>query len=153
MAHAHTGAEFERDHVLAFCHRFVIELALPIASCDLRAPGPLERAVIDDLSERVGIGRYPNQDRQPSDVAALATSLATLARTEAAALTPSDVERTLDIRTDFGRVAQAFPLDEAVFCDRPAFRAGLRRSALGATHQIVLGAPGAGVLGANPARK
>ena len=144
MAHAHAGAEFGRDHILAFCQRFVIELALPIASRDLRDPGPLERAVIDDLSERVGIGRYPNQDRQPSDVAALATSLANLARTQAAALTPSDVERTLDIRTDFGRVAQAFPFDEAVFCDRPAFRAGLRRSALRATHQIVLGAPGAG---------
>ena len=144
MAYVQAGAEFGRDHVLAFCQRFVIELALPIASRDLRNPGPLERAVIDDLSERVGIGRYPNQDRQPSDVVALATSLATLARTQAAALAPSDVERALDIHTDFGRVAQAFPLDKAVFYDRPAFREGLRRSALGATHQIVIGAPGAG---------
>ena len=144
MPYAQAGAEFGRDHFIAFCQRFVIELALPIASHDLRDPGPLERAVIDDLAERVGIGRYPNQHRQPSDVAALATSLANLARAEAASLEPRDVERALDIRTDFGRVAQAFPLDEAVFYDRPTFRESLLRSALDATHQIVIGAPGAG---------
>ncbi len=138
------GAEFGRDQLLAFCQRFVIELALPTASSDLRQPGPLERAVIDDLSDRVGIGRYPNQGRQPADVAALCVSLANLARTQEATLVPSDIEWALDIRTDFGRVAQAFPLDEAVFYDRPTFRQGLRQTALAGRHQLVVGPPGAG---------
>ena len=138
-----TGAD-QPDQLLAFCQRFIIELALPIASTDLRQPGPLEQAVIDDLSDRVGIGRYPNQGRQPSDVAALCVSLANLARTQEATLVPSEIEWALDIRTDFGRVAQAFPLDEAVFFDRPTFRQGLRQASLAGRHQLVVGPPGAG---------
>lgn len=107
VPYTQAGAEFSRDELLAFCQRFIIELALPIASTDLRQPGPLEQAVIDDLSDRVGIGRYPNQGRQPSDVAALCVSLANLARTQEATLVPSEIEWALDIRTDFGRVAQS----------------------------------------------
>ena len=140
----HDGSEFGRRQFLAFCQRFVIELALPRTSGDLRRPGPLERAVIDELSQRIGIGRYPNHDRRATDVAALATSLATLARGREAGLTPSDVERALDIRTDFGRVAQAFPFDATVFCNRPFFRARLRQLALSGSHQVVIGAPGTG---------
>jgi hypothetical protein len=144
VPYTQAGAEFSRDQLLAFCQRFIIELALPIASTDLRQPGPLEQAVIDDLSDRVGIGRYPNQGRQPSDVAALCVSLANLARTQEATLVPSEIEWALDIRTDFGRVAQAFPLDEAVFFDRPTFRQGLRQASLAGRHHLVVGPPGAG---------
>lgn len=144
VPYSQAGAEFGRDQFLAFCERFVIELALPIASTDLRQPGALEQAVIDDLSDRIGIGRYPNQGRQAADVAALCVSLANLARTKEATLVPSEIEWALDIRTDFGRVAQAFPIDEAVFYDRPAFRQRLRQEALAGRHQLVVGPPGAG---------
>lgn len=91
--------DFSREQVLAFCERFVVELALPAASEELARPGPLEQALIQELAWRVGIGRYPNHDRTPTDVAALAISLANLARTLEAALTPADVERELAIRT------------------------------------------------------
>jgi hypothetical protein len=79
-----------------------------------------------------------------SDVAALAISLANLARTLQATLAPNDIERALDIRTDFGRVAQAFPLDKALFHDRLNFRETLREVALAEAHQLVIGPPGAG---------
>jgi hypothetical protein len=143
-SYAAPGAEFGRAEVLEFCERFIIELALPVASTELTAPGPLERALVEDLADRVGIGRYPNHGRDPDDVAALAISLACLARTQEASLTPADVERELKIRVDFGRVAQAFPLDAALFHDRPAFRRTLRQAALAGVHQLVVAPPGAG---------
>jgi hypothetical protein len=135
---------FTRDDFQEFCDRFVIELELPSASRELTAPGPLERHLLNILSEDVGIGRYPNHGRLPADVAALAISLANLARTKEESLTPADVERELEIRVDFGRVAQAFPLDTSLFHDRPAFRRRLYQSALAGTHQLVLAPPGAG---------
>jgi hypothetical protein len=138
------GTEFGRAEVLAFCERFVIELGLPVASTELTIPGPLERALIEDLTTRVGIGRYPNHGRAPADVAALAISLANLARTQEAALTPADVERELEIRVDFGRVAQSFPLDATLFHDRPTFRRELYEAALAGVHQLVMAPPGAG---------
>ena len=91
-------------------------------------------------------GSRPKRVRHPcnSDVAALAISLANLARTRQATLAPNDIERALDIRTDFGRVAQAFPLDKALFHDRLNFRETLREVALAGAHQLVIGPPGAG---------
>jgi hypothetical protein len=136
--------DFSRENVLAFCERFVIELVLPAASEELAVPGPLEQALIQELARRVGIGRYPNQGRTATDVAALAISLANLARTQEAALTPADVERALDIRTDFGRVAQAFPVDNALFHDRPAFRRIVGDGVREGRHQLVVAPPGAG---------
>lgn len=138
------SADFVRDDFIEFCDRFIIELELPVASRELAKPGPLERALLDTLVEAVGIGRYPNHGRFPADVAALAISLANLARTEEASLTPGDVERDLEIRVDFGRVSQAFPLDKSLFHDRPAFRRQLVEAAITGEHQLVIAAPGSG---------
>ena len=135
---------FNREDFLAFCERFVIELELPHASNKLFAPGPLEQALLDILNTRVGIGRYPNQNRSTADVAALLLAIATLARAQEATLTPEEVESELNLRTDYGRVAQNFPLDEKVFHDRQTLRPVLCDIALKGKHQIVTGPPGAG---------
>ena len=144
LPYAEPGAEFGRSDFLSFCERFIIELSLPLASEFLAEPGPLESALMEELSEHVGIGRYPNHGRASADVAALAISLATLARTKELSLTKVDIERELAIRTDFGRVAQAFPLDQSLFHDRPTFRGMMRASALAGKHQILVAPPGAG---------
>lgn len=138
------SAEFGRAEFVEFCETFVIELGLPVSSSVLTEPGPLERFLIDELAERVGIGRYPNHGRVPADVAAVAISLANLARTQELSFTPPEIERDLDIRVDFGRVAQAFPVDTALFHDRPAFRQTLLESALVGTHQLIVAPPGSG---------
>jgi len=137
------SAEFTREHVLRFCNRFVIELALPNASNSLLEPGPLEQVLIRSLAN-AGIGRYPNVGREPQDVAALAVSLATLARTSGGTLTPKDIETQLGIRTDYGRVAQAFPIDHALYQDQFEIRQIVMHAALLGEHQIITGVPGAG---------
>jgi len=138
------SAEFGRDDFIEFCDKFIIELQLPTASEDLLNPGPLESSVLYLLREYVGIGRYPNAGRECEDVAALAVSLANLARTQEATLLPDEVSINLEIRTDFGRVSQAFPVDKSYFFDRPDFRNLVRSSLQASGICIVTAPPGAG---------
>ncbi|GAB3437258.1 ATP-binding protein [Massilia solisilvae] len=133
-----------REDVVRFCERFVIEVALPPASLDIDAPGSLEQLLLNVLAEQVGIGRYPNGDRRVEDVAALVIYVASTARTNGDVLTPSDIAQKLGLRTDFGRVAQAFPLDRSTLQERLTLRARLIESiACGGVH-LVLAGPGSG---------
>lgn len=141
---ANPSAGITREEFVGYCSRFLIELELPSASTDLTAPGIIENAVIGLLADRVGVGRYPNQSRLPSDVAALAVTLATLARTDWPNLSPSDIEKSLELRLDFGRVAQSFPVDRARFYDRPSFRVSLRANIQGGGIHLILAPPGSG---------
>jgi hypothetical protein len=134
----------DREVVNSFCDRFIVELQLPKMSSDLAQEGELESALSQVLEMEIGIGRYPNQSRSVIDVAGLAISLANDARTHEGTLTPKSIASALAIRTDFGRVAQAFPVDAAIFHDRPAFRCRLRVGIDNGAIQIVVGAPGSG---------
>lgn len=133
-----------REEIVRFCERFVIEVSLPPASLDLNAPGPLERLLLTLLSDRVGVGRYPNADRRVEDVAARAIYVAAMARTAGDTLRPADVALRLNLRTDFGRIAQAFPLDRSVLQERLPLRRRLRASILQGGVHLVLAGPGSG---------
>ncbi|PLK49846.1 ATP-binding protein [Uliginosibacterium sp. TH139] len=133
-----------REDVLRFCQYFVIEVGLPFASLDLDAPGPLEKLVLGILENGVGIGRYPNDARRVEDVAALAVYIATTARTTGETLTKIDFVRRLGIRTDFGRVAQAFPIDRAIMQERTAARNKLMEAVSAGGIHLLLSGPGSG---------
>ena len=133
-----------REDVVSFCERFVIELSLPPASLDLTAPGPLERLLLGLLSEKVGIGRYPNHDRDVIDASALAIYVASTARTTGDTLRPTDVAQRLQLRTDFGRIAQAFPIDKAVLQERLPQRHRLREAIGHGGVHLALASPGSG---------
>jgi len=137
-------APLTRDQVVAFCERFVIELALPSATLDLDSPGPLEGLLLDLLMKDVGIGRYPNAERRPEDVAALAIHIATNARIQGERLTPGDVACRLMLRTDFGRVLQQFPIDNSVLQPRPHVRDNLAETVLQGGVHLILAGPGSG---------
>jgi hypothetical protein len=139
-----TDGGITRGEFVDFCDAFFIELEMPHASLDLSAPGTAERALIDLLSRRVGVGRYPNQDRRSSDVAALAVSMATTARSQGAELTPATIASRLRLETDFGHVSQAYPLDRSVLVARSQAHSSLVEGALAGRLQIVTGPPGAG---------
>lgn len=137
-------APLTRDQVVAFCERFVIELALPSATLDLDSPGPLEDLLLDLLKKDVGVGRYPNAERRPEDVAALAIHIATNARIQGERLTPGDVASRLMLRTDFGRVLQQFPIDNSVLQPRPHVRDNLAETVLQGGVHLILAGPGSG---------
>ncbi|MEM1404976.1 MAG: ATP-binding protein [Pseudomonadota bacterium] len=133
-----------RDELIRFCERFVVETSLPPASLDLDSPGPLEELLINLMSTSVGIGRYPNHHREIRDACAQAIFIASVARVKGQTLQPKDVIERLRVNTDFGRVAQEFPIDYAVLQQRRSPRQ-LMSSAVkkGGVH-LAVGGPGAG---------
>lgn len=133
-----------REDVARFCERFVIEVSLPPASLELTAPGSLERLLLGLISDRIGIGRYPNQDRDAVDVAALAIHLASMARVAGDTLRPEDIVQRLQLRTDFGRIAQAFPIDKAVLQERRPQRRRLREAIEQGGVLLAIAGPGSG---------
>ena len=139
-----TTAGFDRNAVVNFCNNFLIELKLPIASTTFEAPGEFEKLLLDILKEKIGIGRYPNDKRQLQDVAAFSVELAIDARTKGKTLRPTHIAQALNIRMDFGRVPQSFPIDFSLFHHRPKFRESLYKSAMKGGIHLVLGHPGAG---------
>jgi hypothetical protein len=139
-----SNAAVSRLSFVDFCERFTIELLLPTASLDFMQPGPLEAALLHQLSHHVGIGRYPNDDMRVEDAAAHAVFLAETSRSRGASLTPAAIAERLRLRIDYGRVAQAFPLDPNVVISRSSTRAALRENALDGALQIVTAPPGAG---------
>lgn len=136
--------DISREDVLRFCQHFVIEVGLPQASLDLNSPGQLERLVLDVLEDGVGIGRYPNDSRRIEDVAALAIYVAMTSRTTGETLTKAALIQRLDIRTDFGRVAQAFPFDRAVMQERASVRQHLMAEVARGGIHLLLAGPGSG---------
>lgn len=138
------AGDVSREDVLRFCQRFVIEVGLPQASLDLESPGPLERLVLAVLEDGIGIGRYPNDARRVEDVAALAVYVAMTARTAGETLTKAELIQRMDIRTDFGRVAQAFPIDKAVMQERASVRQNLMSAVAAGGIHFLLAGPGSG---------
>jgi hypothetical protein len=136
--------DFSRADFLAFAERLVIELECPGMSQDPFNPGPLEDLLLHILEERIGVGRWPNQDLRAEDAALRLIVRATDARTHGETLTCHDIEAALHIRTDFGRVTQQFPLDRRQLVNREAFRSSLRKSILAGQTVILTGLPGSG---------
>ena len=95
-----------RVDLVRFSERLVIELECPQISISLASPGALERLVLEYLSERIGVGRYPNQHSRVTDVAARLIIRASHARARQETLDPSSLVAELELRTDYGRVAQ-----------------------------------------------
>jgi len=137
------ATDITRQDFQDFAARFIIELGCPPASTNPAAPDELERLLLDLLADTIGIGRYPNHTRNPVDVATQLMQLAARARARMQMLTPSEIEAEIQLRKDFGRVAQEFPVIKTVEVKRPALHDALRDS-LGHQRTILVGAPGSG---------
>ena len=138
------AATITRQNLLDFAQRFVIELECPFASLDFTKPGALERNVLQLLSDRVGIGRYPNQSRDVETVADSLAWMASQARAEHRDVKLEDIEERLRLRKDYGREAQQFPVEQAQFVRRDEFFDGLRSVAAANKRIVLTGLPGSG---------
>ncbi len=133
-----------RENFLEFVDHFVIELQCPPFSSDLNNPGTLERLLLNLLTNSIGVGQYPNRERNPVDVAATIVYLASQARAEGKTLTPPEIISSLRLRTDYGRVAQQFPLDKAILVERSNLLDDLTHEIENGKIVVLTGAPGAG---------
>lgn len=133
----------DRPEFLAFAERFTIEPA-PRASLDLDAPGALERTLFAILADDIGVGIYPNAQRQVTDVAAVLIHIATTVRVRGGMTSADDVVRRLGLRTDYGRIAQQFPIVRDALVERTVLVDTLATRVVGTNALRLVGPPGAG---------
>lgn len=139
--------ETKRADFLAFAKLLTIELECPRASFDLDHPGPLEQLLLRVLSDRIGFGRYPNQQRGPVEAAAQLILLATKTRgsdPDRSALTPDTVASEIGLITDYGRIAQQFPFKTDIFVSIPELRRKLVEKLKDGGITVLSGGPGSG---------
>lgn len=137
----------KRADFVAFAKRLIIELECPRASLDLDRPGRIEQLLLGVLSDRVGFGRYPNQQRGPVEAAAQLILLAYKTRGADLArstLTPYTVVSELGLITDYGRITQQFPFKADVFVSIPQLRRKLVEKVKAGGITVLSGGPGAG---------
>jgi len=133
-----------RDQYAALCNRLVLEIACPRMSADLRTPGPAESVLLQLLADEIGVGRFPNQHISAEDAAARLVYEAMAARASGRQIVESDVQSMLRLRTDYGRVAQRFPIRAAEAVDFSNSRKAIRDCALQSQRVLVVGPPGSG---------
>ncbi|MCY4673284.1 MAG: ATP-binding protein [Bacteroidetes bacterium] len=103
----------EADLEWVFEH-LILELDAPDASFDLTSPGPAEELLLKRVQNDVGAGVYPNTHRSVIDVAEALIRSARAARQELVTPSISDLLRRTQLRSDFGAVARAHPVDSTI---------------------------------------
>jgi hypothetical protein len=138
------SAGLTRDDYALMCERLRVELNCPHMTGDLQAPGPAEIVLLRLLSDQIGIGRFPNQHLQTPDVAGRLVFEAQSARSNERELTREIVRSLLRLRTDYGRVAQTFPVRWKETIDFADLGRELHKSVTANSRTLVTGPPGSG---------
>jgi len=133
-----------RDQFIEFCQRFRIELNAPSASLDIGNPGPLELLLFSVLRERLGVGLWPNQDREVDEAADSAIYAVVRANARDSWLAAAELYQVLNLTTDYGRVPQEFPIDQRWQVSRQEQLDELLRLTDTTSRVLVTGAPGSG---------
>ena len=130
------------------CGRLVVEVAAPAASFDLTTPGPAEAFLLSRVREEVGAGVFPNQHRDPVDVAAAMIGTARRARAGDHNVTREQIISHARLQTDFGAVAIGYPVDLSIEVPRTAAVQQITNAAAGLAESggtlLVVGPPGQG---------
>lgn len=134
----------KRDEFITFASRFLLELSCPRASLDLGNPGPLENLLLKTLEEDVGVGVYPNETLNLADSAARLILLVQHARAQGVSIDPAKIIRELRLQTDFGRIAQSFPVVSSLQVATDDLQSELRAAALKGGVAALVGPPGSG---------
>ena len=109
---------------------------------------PAERLLLKRVRNEVGAGNYPNADRSDIDVAEALIRSARAVRQRSMTVTTSELLRRAQLRSDFGAVARAHPVDRAIEVPRPTTVAKLVQQATAAADEgkiiLLVGPPGQG---------
>ncbi len=137
-------AEIGRDVFASFCARFVIEIGCPHSSTDLRQPGPLEQSLLGVLADEIGVGFWPNNNRDVTDSAAHLIYEASVARANSATLAEGEVIQALGLRIDYGRVPEILPVDDRRLVRRVDALGDVTRMLSTTSRLAITGPPGIG---------
>jgi hypothetical protein len=137
-----------RDDLAWACQYLVIEVSAPPASADLTAPDIAERLLLNRVRNEVGAEAFPNLDRSAVDVAAGIISTARAARQGRVVVTTEELLRRAQLRSDFGAVSRAHPVDREFEVSRSSAVLEIVEAATeisaGGGHLVVVGPPGQG---------
>lgn len=137
-----------RDDLTWACDHIIVEVGAPAASGDLTEPGPAELILLDRVRREVGADAFPNQHRSAVDVSGAFVTAARAARQGRLRATGEELLRRAQLRTDFGAVTRAHPVDKTTQVERAAIVDELHVAASGLAQTggrlLVTGPPGQG---------
>lgn len=137
----------DQSLVEKFCKSLVIELETPRASLNLDQPDQLENLLLTFLNDRIGVGIYPNDHLSPVNAAARLIHISSLLRSEensSSSITGRTVIQKLGIKTDFGRIEQAFPYTEDSYVEANARKQTLKNVLKLGKISVLRAGPGSG---------
>ena len=141
-------ATVSRADLKWICDHLIVELAAPVASLDLTKPNKAERLLLQRVRAEVGAEVYPNAGRSAVDVAAALIGSARAARQQSLAVTASELLRRAQLRSDFGAVSRANPVDQSIEVRRSTIVSELAQEASVAAENgdavLLVGPPGQG---------
>lgn len=130
------------------CDHLVIEVGAPRASFDLSDPDAAEQLLLTRTRAEVGAESFPNTERPAADVAGALLSAARAARQGLLLPSAQELLRRARLRSDFGAVSRAHPVDRTVEVSR---RSAVEQLADAATKSaavggrlLIVGSPGHG---------
>lgn len=136
------------DDLKWVCTHLVVEVGAPPSSVDLTAPDFAEIFLLTRVRDEVGAETFPNADRSSVDVAAALISAARAARQDRLEPTAQELLRRAQLRSDFGAVSRAYPVDSNFEVSRPRavseLAEGANELAKTGGYLIVEGPPGHG---------
>ncbi|WP_037624146.1 AAA family ATPase [Streptomyces aureus] len=137
-----------RENLEWLCEHLVVEVNAPAMTTDLLRPGPAEELLLQRVHGELGAGIYPNQGRSPVDVAEALIRTVRSARQRGTDVTPRELLRQAQLRSDLGALVRANPVNRALEVARPATVSVLAEAAATAAASggvlLVTGSPGQG---------
>lgn len=103
--------DINKEEFCKFIDKLIIEINFPKFSLDIEKPGDLENIVLEQ-ADKLGIGIYPNQNRNPDDFIKHITYIVKRSRALNTTITTIDILKKY-IHTDYGSINQSFPIDSS----------------------------------------
>jgi len=130
------------------CKHLLVEIGAPPMSGDLTAPDIAEQLLLTRMRVDVGAETFPNEGRTAIDVSAAMLSAARAARQGRLDVTALELLRITQLRSDFGAVSRAHPVDSSLEVLRQSTVRNLvddatEQASVGG-HLLVIGPPGQG---------
>ena len=105
------SASINRNSFLNFCDNLLIEVGLPKFSLNLNNPGDLEKLVLGQ-AKQIGVGIFPNDHLKSEGFILSLLAIIKRARSKGTIITIAVIFHELNIKVDYGKIEQKFPVVE-----------------------------------------
>lgn len=132
-----------RDNFLQFCKAMIIEVEMPKLSLNLDQPGELEVLVLNQ-ARNLGVGIFPNEHWRVETFVLTLLAIIKRSRSRGQNISSSNLFHELNLVTDYGSIAQNFPIVEHENVLRKTKLNEFVKDTQGKSKVILVGEPGSG---------